>query len=53
MTPGQAAYEAWRHLIIPPVTLPWDALPSDEARDGWEKVAEAARSAEPVTVKEA
>ena len=42
MTPGQAAYEAWRHLIIPPVTLSWDALPSNEARDGWEKVADAA-----------
>lgn len=42
MTPGQAAYEAWCQQVIPPAAVSWDALPSDAARDGWEKVADAA-----------
>lgn len=41
MTPGQAAYEMWASLVIPPEPLPWDALPS-VSRDGWEKIAEEA-----------
>jgi hypothetical protein len=45
MTPGQAAYEAWCQQVIPPVTMQWDDLPSDKARAGWEKIANAACSA--------
>ena len=41
MTPGQAAYEAWRQLIVPVLIVAWDSLPSS-AQDGWEKIAEAA-----------
>ena len=43
MTPGQAAYETWRRLVIPTGLLSWESLPP-KARDGWETIAEAART---------
>lgn len=51
MTPGQAAYEAWHCQIKPPPPLSWGGLPS-EARDGWEKIAEAARTVSVAAVTE-